>query len=128
MGFIVLLSLYRMLRKEWTLLTKWVILSLTPCTNTGSRIYNEEQNKPPPYFINTIEMGSLWKVMKYPKIQAVKVWGWKKICWSAWFKPALLAPGWSADFFLPPTLTACGSAALWPIETHSTSLKGSKPL
>ena len=31
-------------------------------------------------------------------------------------------------FFWPPTLTAHSSAALWPTETHSTSLERSKPL
>ena len=30
-------------------------------------------------------------------------------------------------FFWPPTLMTGSSAALWPIETHSTSLKRSKP-
>ena len=31
------------------------------------------------------------------------------------------------NLFWPPTLTARTSAALWPTETHSTSLKRSKP-
>ena len=37
----------------------------------------EEQNKPPPYLINTIEMRSLWKVIKYPNCAATlldRVW------------------------------------------------------
>ena len=63
-----------------------------------------------------------------PELQTVKVGVYQKIL--------LIGPArakrvrtWLIGiiFFWPPILTACRSTALWPTETHSTSLERSKP-
>ena len=62
-------------------------------------------------------------------LRAVKVGGPKEI-----LPISLVQAKWvrtgpiGRNFFSPPTLTACRCAALSSTETHSTSLKRSKPL
>ena len=61
-------------------------------------------------------------------LQAVKVGGQKKILPIARVRTRIARAGLIGRiFFWPPTLTACKTAALWPTETHSTSLERSKP-
>ena len=60
-------------------------------------------------------------------LQAVKVGGQKKILPISPARAIRVRTGAIGRiFFLPPTLTACKTAALWPTETHSTSLERSK--
>ena len=70
----------------------------------------------------------LWvsKGQRIAVLRAIKVGDPKKICQLPRFEPALPTLGWLAEyFFLPPTLTAHKTAALWPTQTHSTSLERS---
>ena len=61
-------------------------------------------------------------------LQAVKVGGQKKILPSGPVRTRITRAGpFGRIFFWPPTLMAGSSAALWPTETHSTSLERSKP-
>ena len=61
-------------------------------------------------------------------LRAVKVGGPKKILPISLARVKRVRTGQIGRiFFGPPTLTARKSAALWPTETHSTSLKRSKP-
>ena len=61
-------------------------------------------------------------------LQAVKVGGQKEILPIARVRTRIARAGLIGRiFFWPPTLTACKTAALWPTETHSTSLERSKP-
>ena len=61
-------------------------------------------------------------------LQAVKVGGQKKILPIAPVRTRIARAGLIGRiFFWPPTLTACKTAALWPTESHSTSLERSKP-
>ena len=63
------------------------------------------------------------------ELWAVKVGGQKKILPICPARAIRVRTGpIGRKFFWPPTLTACSSAALWPTETHSTSLERSKPL
>ena len=63
-----------------------------------------------------------------PELQAVKVGGEQKILPSGpvWTRFARAGPI-GRNFCWPPNLTASSSGALWPTETHSTSLERSKP-
>ena len=62
-------------------------------------------------------------------LRAVKVGGQQKILPIGQVRTRFARNGpIGGYFFLPPTLTACKTAALWPTETHSTSLERSKPL
>ena len=62
------------------------------------------------------------------KILALEVGGWKKDMPISPARAVRVRTGAIGRiFFWPPTLTAHRSAALWPTETHSTSLKRSKP-
>ena len=64
------------------------------------------------------------------ELLAIKVWGWKKnFVHQLGLNP--ICPRWADwqnSFFQPLTLMACSSVALWPTETHSTSLERFKPL
>ena len=62
-------------------------------------------------------------------LQAVKVGGQKKILPIGQGRTHFARAGPIGRILCwPPTLTACRSGALWPTETHSTSLERSKPL
>ena len=62
-------------------------------------------------------------------LQAVKVGGQKKILPICPARVMRVRTGpLGRKSFWHPTLTACSSAALWPTETHNTSLERSKPL
>ena len=63
------------------------------------------------------------------ELQAVKVGGQKNFLPIGPVRTRITRAGQIGRiFFWPPTLTAHSSAALWPTETHSTSLERSKPL
>ena len=114
-----------------------------------------------PFLINTSEMRSLWKGIKYIKsaarvlnrncvnkkgldlskevlwvsvgqraadLRAVKVGGQQKILPISCARVKRTQTGpIGRNSFWPPTLSARRSTALWPTETHSTSLERSKP-
>ena len=63
------------------------------------------------------------------ELPAIKVGGLKKILPNGPARVIRVRTGpLGRIFFWPPTLMAGSSAALWPTETHSTSLERSKPL
>ena len=61
------------------------------------------------------------------ELPAIKVGGLKKILPSGPVRTRITRAGpFGRIFFWPPTLMAGSSTALWPTETHSTSLERSK--
>ena len=63
------------------------------------------------------------------ELQAVKIGSQQKILPSGLVRTRFARAGPIGRIFCcPPTLKACSSGALWPTDTHSTSLERSKPL
>ena len=95
-----------------------------------------------PYYISTIEMGSLWQGKTYlynassllgrdwVNRRGLDLWLeiWKKSCGAAGVEPNEGSPGWNhGQSDHSKSLRDHNFVTLWPTETHSTSFERSKP-